>query len=76
MIKVYARATHLQTNVPTRLLGPFETEQEAWAAVAQCEGQPLSWERTKRGSMVSTPHTRWLTESVEASSGLEREDGD
>ena len=69
MTKVSARATHIQTNVPTRLLGPFETEQEAWDAVAQAEGQPLSWERTKRGHMVSTPQTRWITESVGTSSG-------
>ncbi|KQR00158.1 hypothetical protein ASF71_21780 [Deinococcus sp. Leaf326] len=69
MAKVYARATHIQTHVPTRVLGPFETEQEAWDAVAQAEGRKLSWERTKRGSMVSTPHTRWITERVGASSG-------
>ncbi|MFC5849124.1 hypothetical protein [Deinococcus petrolearius] len=67
MTKVYVRATHIQTSVPTRVLGPFDTEQEAWNAVAAVEGRKLSWERTKRGSMVSTPHTRWMTESVESS---------
>ncbi|KQR01068.1 hypothetical protein [Deinococcus sp. Leaf326] len=63
MPKVYAQATHIQTDIRTQALGPFETDQEAWEAVARAEGRALTWERTKRGHMVSTETTRWVTET-------------
>ncbi|WP_082505823.1 hypothetical protein [Deinococcus sp. Leaf326] len=63
MPKVYAQATHIQTDIPTRLLGPFDTDEEAWDAVAEAEGHKLTWERTKRGHMASTPTIRWITQT-------------
>ncbi|KQR00154.1 hypothetical protein [Deinococcus sp. Leaf326] len=70
MPKVYAQATHIQTDIATQALGPFETDQEAWDAVALAEGRTLDWERTKQGYTVRTKTTRWITETrVLASEG-------
>ncbi|AFD27420.1 hypothetical protein DGo_PB0151 (plasmid) [Deinococcus gobiensis I-0] len=62
MVKVYVYGTHIPSDIPTHELGPFLTEQEARDAVAQLEGKPFAWERTKWGFMTSSRTTRWVTE--------------
>ena len=63
MTTVYAQATHILTDIPTQLLGPFDTDEEAWDAVAQAEGHEMTWERTKRGHTASTRITPWVTQT-------------